>query len=240
VRIGSLFSGIGGFELGLEAAGVGHVVFTAEKEPFCQHVLALLYPEAVRFSDVESITAATAPAVDLLCGGFPCQDISLAGTGAGLAGPRSSLWWQYARIIGELRPRYVCIENVAALLVRGGDEVLSSLAALGYDAFWDCLPASAIGAPHERDRLYMVAWAVPDAGRNGERLEPERGPGAARAPDRGHPEPIHVGAGLADADEERRGENECDGAGQRVLAECGAAGFGRRRSRATAEDRAGE
>jgi len=98
------------------------------------------------------------PYVDVLCGGFPCQDISLAGRGAGLAGERSGLWREFARLIGELRPRYVIVENVPALTSRGLDVVLGDLAARGFDAEWDHLPASAFGAPHARDRIWLVAY----------------------------------------------------------------------------------
>jgi DNA (cytosine-5)-methyltransferase 1 len=96
--------------------------------------------------------------VDAICGGFPCQDISTAGKGAGIEGERSGLWSEYARLIGELRPQVVFVENVSALLSRGLDKVLGDLAALGYDAEWHCIPASAIGAPHRRDRVWIVAY----------------------------------------------------------------------------------
>jgi DNA (cytosine-5)-methyltransferase 1 len=98
------------------------------------------------------------PYVDVLCGGFPCQDLSYAGKGAGLDGERSGLWAEYARLVRELRPRYVVVENVGALLARGIDVVLGDLAACGYDAEWDCIPASAVGAPHRRDRVWIVAY----------------------------------------------------------------------------------
>jgi DNA (cytosine-5)-methyltransferase 1 len=98
--------------------------------------------------------------VDLVAGGFPCQDVSYAGKGAGLAGERSGLWYEFARIVRVLRPRYVLVENVAALLTRGLDAVLGTLASLGYDAEWHCLPAAAVGAPHIRDRVFVVAYAV--------------------------------------------------------------------------------
>ena len=98
------------------------------------------------------------PQIDVLCGGFPCQDLSVAGKGAGIDGARSGLWSEYARLIGELRPRYVIVENVPALLGRGLGRVLGDLSALGYDAEWDCLPASAFGAPHRRDRIWIVAY----------------------------------------------------------------------------------
>jgi len=94
----------------------------------------------------------------LITGGFPCQDISYAGAGAGLAGERSGLWYEFHRLIGELRPRYVIVENVSALLTRGIDAVLGSLAALGYDAEWECIRASDVGAPHRRERVWIVAY----------------------------------------------------------------------------------
>ena len=156
-----LFSGIGGFSLGLERSGAFKTVAFCEIEPYCQKVLAKHWPQVKIYDDVRTITAdrlaADGIAVDAICGGFPCQDISCAGKGAGLEGERSGLWFEYARIIGELRPRYVIVENVAALLSRGLDRVLGTLASLGYDAEWHCIPASAIGAPHKRDRVWIVA-----------------------------------------------------------------------------------
>ena len=156
-----LFSGIGGFSLGLERSGAFKTVAFCEIEPYCQKVLAKHWPQVPIYDDVRTITAERLAAdgitVDAICGGFPCQDISVAGKGAGLEGERSGLWFEYARIIGELRPRYVIVENVAALLGRGLDQVLGTLASLGYDAEWHCIPASAIGAPHRRDRMWIVA-----------------------------------------------------------------------------------
>jgi DNA (cytosine-5)-methyltransferase 1 len=116
------------------------------------------------------------PYVDVLAGGFPCQDLSVAGKGAGIDGARSGLWSEFARLIGELRPRYVLVENVPALLTRGFERVLADLAACGYDAEWDCLPASAFGAPHRRDRIWLVAYDQGDGrgpGRQG-RSDPGR------------------------------------------------------------------
>jgi len=157
-----LFSGIGGFSLGLERAGFTTVAF-CEIDPYCRRVLAKHWPEVPIYDDVRTVSAdrlrADGIAVDVICGGFPCQDISVAGKGAGLAGERSGLWREYARIIGELRPRFVIVENVAALLYRGLDDVLGDLAALGYDTEWHCIPASAVGAPHRRDRVWIVADA---------------------------------------------------------------------------------
>ena len=193
-----LFSGIGGFSLGLERAGMRTVAF-CEIDGYCQAVLRKHWPDVPVFGDVRELTAEVLanaqyvgwdarpkqrttigegqssegfvgqlakygePAgcsIDLICGGFPCQDISVAGKGAGIEGSRSGLWSEYARIIGEVRPRYVIVENVAALLGRGLGRVLGDLAALGYDAEWHCIPASAIGAPHRRDRVWIVAYAA--------------------------------------------------------------------------------
>jgi DNA (cytosine-5)-methyltransferase 1 len=164
LTLGSLFSGIGGLELGLERALGARTLWQVEQDRWCQQVLARHWPQARRLDDVCSVGKETLDPVDIICGGFPCQDLSYAGRGAGLAGERSGLWREYARIVRELRPRVVVVENVAALLARGLGDVLGDLAALGYDAAWDCVPAAAIGAPHRRDRLFVVAWrSVADA-----------------------------------------------------------------------------
>lgn len=154
--VGSLFSGVGGLDLGLERSGM-KVVWQCEAEPYNRQVLAKLWPSIPCYEDVRIIDGSV-ERPRLLCGGFPCQDISFAGKGAGLDGERSGLWREYARIIRELRPEYVLVENVSALLVRGLDVVLGDLASLGFDAEWDCLPASAFGAYHERDRLFILAY----------------------------------------------------------------------------------
>jgi DNA (cytosine-5)-methyltransferase 1 len=160
-RLLDLFSGIGGFSLGLERSGGFKTVAFCEVEPFCTKILNKHWPEVPVYGDVRELTAKRLAAdgigVDAICGGFPCQDISTAGKGAGIEGERSGLWSEYARLIGELRPRYVFVENVAALLGRGLDRVLGDLAALGYDAEWHCIPASAVGAPHQRDRIWIMA-----------------------------------------------------------------------------------
>jgi len=158
MRVGSLFAGIGGFDLGLERAGFD-IAWQVEIDPYCQRVLAKHWPTVQRYGDIRVIDWSAVEPVDLLCGGFPCQDISLAGKGAGLSGERSGLWFEYAKAIDALKPRYVLIENVSALRSRGLDQVLGSLAALGYDAEWHCIPASAVGAPHRRDRVWIVAYA---------------------------------------------------------------------------------
>ncbi len=202
MTIGSLFSGIGGLELGLERAGLGPVVWQAEMDPFCRTVLAHHWPEAKRFESVQEVDE-HAEAPDIICGGFPCQDVSLAGTGAGLAGKRSGLWWEFARCIRVLRPKIVVVENVAALLGRGMGDVLGELSTLGYDAIWDCLPGAAVGAPHRRDRIFVVAWRVSDPLGDGIRDEPKRGPGPALTPDSRDAEPAYVGAGMVDPHGER-------------------------------------
>jgi DNA (cytosine-5)-methyltransferase 1 len=160
VNVLDLFSGIGGFSLGLERAGMTTVAF-CEIDPFCRRVLAKHWPDVPIYEDVRTVSARRLRAdgidVDVICGGFPCQDISHAGKGAGLAGERSGLWREFARIVGKVRPRYVIVENVAALLGRGMGDVLGDLAALGYDVEWHCIPAAAVGAPHRRDRVWIVA-----------------------------------------------------------------------------------
>jgi DNA (cytosine-5)-methyltransferase 1 len=163
IALGSLFSGIGGLELGLSwaltEAGISHrVVWQVEREPFPRSILARHWPDADRsVIDVCAAHAGNLASVDLICGGFPCQDLSYAGKGAGLAGERSGLWREYIRIVRALRPRLVVVENVAALVARGLDVVLGDLAESGYDASWRCIRASDVGAPHRRKRLFVVA-----------------------------------------------------------------------------------
>jgi len=161
LKLLDLFSGIGGFSLGLERSGLCETVAFCEIEPYPRRVLAKHWPKVPCYDDVRTLTAAQLAAdgiaVDAICGGFPCQDISVAGKGAGLAGERSGLWSEIARLVGELRPCLVILENVSALLGRGLGDVLGDLAALGYDAEWHCIPASAIGANHHRDRVWIIS-----------------------------------------------------------------------------------
>lgn len=162
VRVLDLFSGIGGFSLGLERAGMQTTAF-CEIDPYCRLVLAKHWPGVPIYEDVTALTGELVRRdvgdIDVICGGFPCQDISFAGAGAGLEGDRSGLWRDMRRLIGELRPRFAIVENVAALLSRGLGDVLGDLAAIGYDAEWHCIPAAAVGAPHRRDRIWIVAYA---------------------------------------------------------------------------------
>lgn len=158
LTFGSLFAGIGGFDLGLERAGLAcrwHV----EIEPYFQQVLAQHWPHTGQWDDVRTFPPAPSEdwAVDVVCGGFPCQDISNAGKRAGIDGSRSGLWAEFVRIVRVLRPQFVVVENVAALR-KYLDRILGDFAALGYDAEWSTLSACALGAPHTRDRMFIVAY----------------------------------------------------------------------------------
>ena len=157
IEFGSLFAGIGGIDLGLERAGMV-CKWQVEIDDYATKVLEKHWPNVARFRDVRECGRHNLEWVDLICGGFPCQDISYAGKGAGIKGERSGLWSEFYRIICELRPRFVLVENVAALLNRGMGRVLGDLAACGYDAEWECLPAAAFGAPHIRDRVFIFAY----------------------------------------------------------------------------------
>jgi DNA (cytosine-5)-methyltransferase 1 len=154
---GSLFAGIGGFDLGFERAGI-KTVWQVELDAYCRRVLEKHFPAARRFADIRECGARNLERVDILSGGFPCQDISNAGKRAGIDGERSGLWSEYARIVGELRPHFVVVENVAALLHRGMERVLGDLAAIRYDAEWESIRASDVGAPHRRERIWIVAY----------------------------------------------------------------------------------
>jgi DNA (cytosine-5)-methyltransferase 1 len=161
LTFGSLFAGIGGFDLGFERAGMA-CKWQVEIDPYCQKVLSKHWPGVTRHDDVRTWPTADAGYVDVICGGFPCQDISYAGKGAGLNGERSGLFYEVIRIVSEMGPRIVVLENVAALLTRGMGDVLGSLASIGYDAEWNCIPAAAVGAPHIRDRVFVIAWPCAD------------------------------------------------------------------------------
>jgi DNA (cytosine-5)-methyltransferase 1 len=219
VNVLSLFTGIGGLDLGLERAGMT-VVGQVEIDPWCRKVLAKHWPEVPRHDDVRTaadwwlapmadaegdrrrtwrpgrpagdganrqghasagLAEATPgrPAVDVVAGGFPCQPVSLAGKGLAQADSRW-LWPAFADVIRHLRPRYVLVENVPGLLGRGMGDVLGDLAALGYDAEWDCVPAAFVGAPHIRNRVWIVAY--PSRPGLAQRESQPRNDGAERAP----------------------------------------------------------
>lgn len=163
LRVLDLFSGIGGFSLGLERTGGFETVAFCEIEDFPRRVLAKHWPKVPCYEDVRSLNGAALSrdgidGVDVITGGFPCQDISVAGRGAGIEGERSGLWSEIARLAGELRPSFLIMENSSALLGRGLGKVLGDLAAIGYDAEWECIPAASVGAPHIRDRIWILAY----------------------------------------------------------------------------------
>jgi DNA (cytosine-5)-methyltransferase 1 len=162
VNVFSLFSGIGGIDLGFERAG-HRIVGQVEIDPFCRAVLAKHWPDVWRYDDVATLTGESVERAvgrpDCIAGGFPCQDISAAGKGAGIGGERSGLWFEFARLIRELHPQRVFIENVPALRTRGADRVLADLEEAGYAAWPLVVGAWAVGAPHRRDRVWIVAHA---------------------------------------------------------------------------------
>ncbi|WP_301119821.1 DNA cytosine methyltransferase [Mycolicibacterium fortuitum] len=273
MKIGSLFSGAGGLDMAVEAFFDGHVVWQCEPETLTDKktgrvtrnaavtILAHRFPDVPNLGDITLVDWAAVEPVEVLCGGFPCQDVSAAGLQAGLAeGTRSGLWWRFADAIRALRPKYVVIENVKGLLsakaVRGGMEsddpdlgdgagvpvvqraagaVLGDLADLGYDAQWVTLSAAAVGAPHKRERVFILAvdahaagepWCVVDgdqlrAGWGAQRPGPATGPGAAADTDnaatdgeRARPEPGCRGEGAAaDPAGDGRDEGRTESAG---------------------------
>ena len=161
----ALFAGAGGGILGGHLLG-WRTVCAVEWEPYAASVLAArqndgLLPPFPIWDDVQTFDGRPwKGCVDVVSGGFPCQDISVAGGGAGIDGARSGMWRHMARIVGEVRPRYVFVENSPALLTRGLGRVLGDLAALGYDCRWTVLGAADVGAPHRRDRFWLVAHAA--------------------------------------------------------------------------------
>jgi DNA (cytosine-5)-methyltransferase 1 len=170
LKVLDLFSGIGGFSLGLERTSGFETVAFCEIEPFPRKVLAKHWPGVPIYEDVQTLTGASLVAdgiaVDVITGGFPCQDISIAGKQAGIGeGTRSGLYGHVIRLAREIRPKYIVLENVSALLSgpRGNagawfGAILSDLAAIGYDAEWHNIPASALGAPHRRERIWIIAY----------------------------------------------------------------------------------
>jgi len=157
-----IFSGIGGFSLGLEKAGMQTVAF-CEINPFCQQILKKHWESIPVFPDVTKLTKedfAGLPQIDVIAGGFPCQDISCAGKQKGIGANRSGLWKEFKRLINELKPSYAIIENVANLRGNGLITVLQDLWEIGYDAEWHCIPASTFGAPHRRDRVWIISHPV--------------------------------------------------------------------------------
>lgn len=158
-----LFSGIGGFARALDDAGIPiERRFYSDIEPHALAVYAKRYPDAIALGDITRIDPhalmETYGTDWIITGGFPCQDISIAGAGRGIKGSRSGLWFEMWRLASVLRPRILFAENVGALTFRGLDRVLSSLAEIGYDAEWQDIRASDVGAPHRRERIWIVAY----------------------------------------------------------------------------------
>ena len=162
MKVLDLFSGIGGYSLGLEAAGFETVAFS-EIEPFCDKVLKKHWPKVPNLGDITKLTGENiyerVGKIDVICGGFPCQSVSIAGKKAGFEDrKKSGLWYEYSRLIGEIKPKYVIIENVRNLLNIGMMEVLKSLDSHGYDCEWQVISARDVGARHLRERIWVVAW----------------------------------------------------------------------------------
>lgn len=176
MRVLDLFSGIGGFSLGLHWAGMRTIAF-CERDSWCRSILGRHWPGVPLYGDVRLLTAGRlrvdgVAAPDLVCGGFPCQDVSAAGKGGGIGGARSGLWHEMERLVAELRPAWVVAENSPALRVRGADRVCAGLEALGYACWPLVVGAAHAGAPHLRERVFVLAHAA------GARLA-DREPGTA-------------------------------------------------------------
>lgn len=161
LKVLDLFSGIGGFSFGLERSGFETVAF-CEIDKHCQKVLNKHWPDVPVYNDVKGVTSERFKSdgisgIDVITGGFPCADISIAGKGKGIQGEQSGLWFEYHRIISDLRPKYAIVENVSALLGRGLSTILGGLAMLGYDAAWTIFDSQYFGTPQRRRRVYIFA-----------------------------------------------------------------------------------
>jgi len=168
LTFGSLFCGIGGIDLGFEKAGM-ECKWQVEIDNHATEILENHWPNVARYKDVREVGKSNLQSVDVICGGFPCQDVSLAGQRAGLAGKRSTLWGEFFRIICEIKPEWVLAENVRGLFSSDNGQffgnILRDLASIGYDAEWDCLPAAFFGAPQLRHRVYLIAYPASNSWR---------------------------------------------------------------------------
>lgn len=159
ITLGSTFSGIGGFELGLERAIPGlKTVWQIEKNPFCKKVLEKHWPDVPKFSDITKINPSTLFRPDIICGGFPCQDLSVAGKMVGIGGKKSGLWYTLFEFISVLRPSIVILENVPNVVNLGLPQICGAMAEIGYDMQWGIVSAASMGAPHLRRRWFAVAY----------------------------------------------------------------------------------
>ena len=200
LTFGSLFAGIGGFDLGFERAGM-QCAWQVEIDDDCRKILDRHWPDVPKFGDIREFHPTLDQSVDVICGGFPCQDISVAGKGAGLEGERSGLWFEFIRTVRAIRPRYVVVENVPALRHRGASQVFGDLVEAGYRAEGRCLRSDRFGRPHKRERLFIVA-VLDGFGLQQHRPNPSadedddagRSPGDVRQPDERY-RPILFGTG---------------------------------------------
>lgn len=164
MTVGSLFAGIGGFDLGLERAGGFTIRWQVERDEWCRKVLAKHWPDVKRYGAIEDVDIETLEPVDVVCGGIPCQPHSIANITRreGIDDEERWLWPEFARVVRGLRPRVVLLENVSGIFTvndgRAFSVILGELASLGYDCEWDVLPATYVGALHHRKRLWLVAY----------------------------------------------------------------------------------
>ena len=167
MRMLDLFSGIGGFALAAETVWRDELDLVAfcEIDPYCHKVLNKNFPQVPIHEDIKILDGTAFKDIVLLTGGFPCQDISVAGRGEGLSGDRSYLWFEMLRIIRDVRPRYALVENVPMLTSRGGTRVLADLAEIGYNAEWTIISARDVGARHLRKRIWIVAYPESERGK---------------------------------------------------------------------------
>lgn len=156
LTVGSLFSGIGGLDLGLERAGM-NVIWQSEIDPYACRVLKKHWPEVPNYGDIKAINWGDIVRPDVICGGYPCQPFSTAGKRKGTDDPRH-LWPWVRQAISKLRPKYAILENVRGHLSLGGLSVIGELASIGYDAEWRIVSAASVGANHRRDRIVIVAY----------------------------------------------------------------------------------
>ena len=175
LTFGSLFTGIGGLDLGLERAGM-RCLWQSEIDPYACRILNKHWPDTPNLGDIRDINWEHTPRPDLICGGYPCQPFSTAGQRHGTLDPRH-LWPMFADAIRTLRPRYALMENVTGHLSLGFGSVLADLAQIGYDTEWDCIPAAAVGAPHRRDRVFIIATSTDVAHTTSASSQRERTPG---------------------------------------------------------------
>ena len=159
ITIGGLFSGVGGFELGLQSAiPNSEVKWMVEQDDWSRRVLQKHWKNAKLFADIRFVRSHKLESVDIVCGGFPCQDLSVAGQKKGFKGEKSSLWYEMLRVIRDLRPKVAVLENVGNICKIEGSEVIASLAQIGYSCEWQVISAKQMGAPHLRQRWFCVCY----------------------------------------------------------------------------------